>query len=336
MKIVIDAMGGDNAPKSVVDGVILAKKKYKSNIDFILCGKVEEIEKCLTVEQKGLFEIVDTREVIENDESPTVAMKTKKDSSLAVAFELLKENRADALISAGSTGAILVGGFTKIGRLHGVSRPALSPLLPTKTGKQVLILDVGANMDCKPINILHFAIMGSVYMNTNYDIESPRVGLLNVGTEEGKGNEFAKEAYQLLKAQTCLNFIGNMEARDIMSGKYDVVVADGFAGNVALKSIEGGVSLAMNEVKSAFRGIRGKIAAIFVYSRLKKSRTKLDYNKYGGSPVLGCKKIIIKSHGSSKAETIKACIEQALHLFESKFTEKIQGELKLLASSEQE
>lgn len=335
MKIVIDAMGGDTAPKSIVEGVLIAKKKYKDEIDFVLCGKEEEITKCLLPEQKNAFEIINAREIIENEESPTTAMKTKKDSSLSVAFDVLKDNRADALISAGSTGAILVGGFTKVGRLSGVSRPALSPLLPTKTGEKVLILDVGANMDCKPINLVHFAIMGSVYMNTNYDIESPRVGLLNVGTEEAKGNEISKETFNLLKEQKCLNFVGNMEARDIMSGKYDVVVADGFAGNVALKAIEGGVLLAMNEVKKALSGFKGKIAGLLIYSRLKKSRNILDYNKYGGSPFLGCKKIIIKSHGSSKTETIKACIDQAYHLYNSKFTEKIEGELKLNTSSEE-
>lgn len=335
MKIVIDAMGGDNAPKSVIDGAIQARKKHKNDIEFILTGKSEEINKYLTDEQKEFFEIVDAREIINNDESPTVAFKTKKNSSLAVAFDILKENKADALISAGSTGAILVGGFTKIGRLPGVSRPALSPLLPTTTGGQVLILDVGANMDCKPINLLHFAIMGSVYMNTNYNIEKPRIGLLNVGTEDGKGNEISKETFDLLKAQPNLNFIGNIEARDTLSGNYDVVVADGFAGNIALKSIEGGVTLALSEVKRAFKGIRGKIAGLLVFSKLKKSRNKLDYNKYGGSPFLGCKKIIIKSHGSSKAETIKASIEQAYHLYQSNFTEKIQNDLKLSNVSEE-
>lgn len=335
MKIVIDAMGGDTAPKSIVEGVLQAKRKYKDEIQFILCGKEEEITKHLQPEQKDAFEIINTREVIENEESPTVAIKTKKDSSLSVAFDVLKSNRADALISAGSTGAILVGGFTKIGRLKGVSRPALSPLLPTKTGEKVLILDVGANMDCKPINLVHFAVMGSVYMNTNYDIEKPRVGLLNVGTEEAKGNEISKETFNLLKEQPNLNFVGNIEARDIMSGNYDVVVADGFAGNIALKSIEGGVSLAMSEIKKALTGFRGKIAGLLIYPKLKKSRNLLDYNKYGGSPFLGAKKIIIKSHGSSKAETIKACIDQAYHLYQSKFTEKIEGELKLDTSSEE-
>lgn len=328
MKIVIDAMGGDNAPKAIIDGVKLALKKH-DDIQIILTGKKEILEPMVYESGLKAVEIVNATQIIENDESPTVAIKQKTDSSLMVAFEILREGKADAIISAGSTGAILAGGFTRIGRIQGISRPALAPILPTKNGGKVLLLDVGANMDCKPINLLHFALMGSVYMQTNYNIKEPRIGLLNVGAEEKKGNELTKETFDLLKNNEHINFLGNMEARYIMSGDYDVVVADGFAGNIALKAIEGGVGLALGEVKKAFSGVKGKIAGIFVASRFKKSKKILDYNKYGGSPFLGCKKIIIKSHGSSKAETIKACIEQAKHLYQAKFIEKVEGDLKL-------
>ncbi|MGI5842473.1 MAG: phosphate acyltransferase PlsX [Christensenellales bacterium] len=327
MKIVIDAMGGDNAPKAIVDGAVAALKKNK-DIEIILTGKSEQIFACLKDKTIERLSVVDAKKVITNNESPTQAFKEKTDSSLVKAYEILKNNEADALISAGSTGAILVGGFTKIGRIKGVSRPALSPLLPTKKGSQVLLLDVGANMDAKAINLLHFAIMGSSYMKACFDIHKPKVALLNVGTEDEKGNELTKEAFALLKEGNKINFVGNIEARDITSGDYDVIVADGFAGNVALKSIEGAVSLAMGEVKRAFKGIKGKLAAAFVFNRLRKSKTKLDYHKYGGSPFLGCKKIIIKSHGSSKAETIKASIHQAYDLYNSNYIEKLETELE--------
>ena len=335
MRIVIDAMGGDHAPKAIIDGVKKALKKHR-DIQIILTGKQEVLQPMLA--ERGItgVQIVPASQIIENDESPTVAIKQKTDSSLMVAFELLKEGKADALISAGSTGAILAGGFTRIGRISGISRPALAPVLPTKTGNGVLLLDVGANMDCKSMNLLHFALMGSVYMKANFGLENPRVGLLNVGAEEKKGNELTKEVYDLLKNEPNINFIGNMEARYIMSGDYDVVVADGFSGNVALKAIEGAVSLAMGEVKRAFKGVKGLVAGMFVSSRLKKSKGKLDYNKYGGSPFLGCKKIIIKSHGSSKPETIKACIEQALHLHETNYIQKVEGAFEALKDSNEE
>jgi glycerol-3-phosphate acyltransferase PlsX len=333
MKIVIDAMGGDYAPKAIVDGVKKACKKH-ADVNFVLVGDSQKITQILGEKKFDNLEIISTTQVVENNDIPTAVFKQKPDSSLAVAFDLLKN--ADALISAGSTGAILVGGFTKVGRINGVSRPALSPLLPTKKGGQVLLLDVGANMDCKSINLLHFAIMGSVYMQACYGIKNPRVGLLNVGTEEHKGNALIKEAFELLSNNAAINFVGNIEARDILMGNCDVVVADGFAGNVALKAIEGAVSLAMGEVKRAFGGFKGKLAGIFVFGKLKKSKKKLDYNQYGGSPFLGIKKIVIKSHGSSRSETVLASVDQAVALFNSNFIAKIQGELKLEQSSEQQ
>lgn len=326
MKIVIDTLGGDNAPQAIVEGANLALKKNE-DIEIVFTGNKTDILKFLNKEFENRTTIVETTQEVYNSDIPTAVFKEKPDSSLAVAFDILKENKADALISAGSTGAILVGGFTKIGRIKGVSRPALAPLLPTQTGGKVLLLDVGANMDAKSTNLYDFALMGASYMSLVFGIKQPKVALLNVGDEEEKGNELTKETFSLLKQEPKINFVGNIEARYIMSGKYDIVVADGFAGNVALKAIEGAVSLAVKEIKQTFKGVKGVLAGLFVNRRLKRFKAKLDYNKYGGSPFLGMKKIIIKSHGSSKAETIKNAIFQVYDLFKTNYIEKIEDEI---------
>ena len=322
MKIVIDAMGGDNAPDAIVNGAVSALKKYE-DLQIILTGKKEMIESSLKGFCCDRLFIEDCRETIQNDESPTTAIRQKTDSSLVKAFDILKQNKADALISAGSTGAILAGGYLKIGRIKGVSRPALAPILPTKNGKKVMLIDCGANVDSKPINLLDFAIMGSCYMKI-FGIENPSCALLSVGDEQGKGNELTKEAYNLLCDQSNkINFVGNKEARDLLAGVADIFVSDGFAGNVALKASEGAVSLAMSELKHAFGGFGGKLAALLIYKKLKKIKEKLDYNKYGGSMFLGCNAIIIKSHGSSNAETILKSIEQARNIYDNKIIEQI-------------
>lgn len=327
MKIVIDAMGGDNAPSEIVKGALLSLENIK-DLEIILTGNSQSIKTYLPSNYNDpRLEIVNCLEVIDNDESPTVAIKQKPDSSLVVGFDKLKIGEADAIISAGSTGAILTCGYLKIGRINGVSRPALAPLLPTKKGSKVLLIDCGANADCKSINLLHFAIMGSCYMEYLFDIEKPRVALLNVGSEDKKGNELAKESFELLKNAN-INFIGNIEARDITNDVCDVIVCDGFSGNIALKATEGAVSLAMNEVVNALKGFWGKIAGMMIYKKLKKSKIKLDYNKYGGSPFIGVKKIIIKSHGSSKAETIYACVKQAKSLYEKHVIDQIEKSIK--------
>lgn len=319
-------MGGDRAPKSVVEGSILALKKYP-NLQIVLTGNEELILPLLKGFSCERLSIVDCKQVIENNEVPTIAIKQKADSSLVKAFDMLKQNEVDALISAGSTGAILAGGYLKIGRIKGVSRPALAPILPTKNGKSVMLIDCGANVDSKPNNLLDFAVMGSCYMKI-FGIEKPRCALLSVGDEEGKGNELTKSAYDLLNDKSNgINFVGNKEARDLLSGDADIFVSDGFAGNVALKASEGAVSLAMKELKVVFGGILGKISGLLVYRKLKKVKAKLDYNKYGGSMFLGCKSIIIKSHGSSKAETILKSIEQAKSIYENKIIEQIANKM---------
>ena len=332
MKIILDAFGGDNCPDAIIDGIYLAQNEFK-DIEFIVTGNKEIIEKY--IEDKcykfNHLEIVDAPDVISCNDVPTVAIKTKKESSLVKAIELLKSDESvDALISTGSTGAILAGGFLRIGRIKGVSRPALCPVLPTATGKNVLLIDCGANADCKPINLCHFALMGSIYYKELFGVENPRVALLSNGTEDAKGNELYKATFPLLKKMP-INFVGNMEARDGLSGDYDVLVCDGFTGNVFLKATEGAVSLVMGELKSALNSsLIAKIGAGLSMKALKKVKNKLNYHKYGGSPFIGCNKTIIKSHGSSKAETIYASIVQAYKYQKANVNEKISEAIATL------
>lgn len=325
MKFVLDAFGGDNCPDAIIDGIYLAQKEYK-DVEFVVTGDKTVIEKYIE-EKKYKFEhleIVNAPGVISCNDVPTVAIRTKKESSLVVALDMLKKDETvNALISTGSTGAILTGGFLKIGRIKGVSRPALAPILPTKTGSNVLLMDCGANADCKPINLCHFALMGSIYYKELFGVENPRVALVNIGTEDAKGNELVKQTFPLMQ-KLPINFVGNMEARDALSGDYDVLICDGFTGNVLLKSTEGAVSLVMGELKSAFKSsLLSKIGAKLSMRALRKLKSKLDYHKYGGSPFIGCSKTIIKSHGSSKADTIYACISQAYKYESNKINEKI-------------
>lgn len=325
MKIVLDAFGGDYAPDCMIEGAIKSLKVYE-DIKIVLCGKKDILESKLKNYKYDMdrIEIVDAETVISNDDIPTEAIKNKKDSSLVCGFEYLKENEeAVALISTGSTGAILTGTLLKIGRIKGVQRPALAPFLPTKTGSNVLLLDCGANVDCKPEYLCQFAVMGSIYYTALLGKENPRVALLNIGTESTKGNAFYKQVHEMLKEMP-INFVGNMEARDITSGNYDVVVADGFDGNVALKATEGGCKLVLGELKAAIKSsFLAKIGALIMKKSLNKLAKKLDYNKYGGSIFLGAKKTVIKSHGSSKPETIFAAIKQAIEINKAGINNKI-------------
>lgn len=323
-KILIDVHGGDN-PEEVIKGAVLALNKME-NIKIMLVGEQKFIENVLENENfdKKRLEIVNTTEIITCEDVPTIAVKQKKDSSLCVGLDLLRKNDdIIAMISTGSTGAVLTGGFLKIGRIKGVSRPALCPLIPTVDNKQVLLIDCGANVDCKPINLCHFALMGKAYMQS-LGVENPRVALLNIGTEDEKGNEFTKKVFPVLK-QLPINFVGNMEARDLLSGKYDVVVTDGFNGNILLKSTEGAIktfnTLLKQEIKSRKLSLFG---ALFMKKSFKALKDRLDYEKHGGSPFLGCKKTLIKAHGSSKAYSIYQCVVQALKFSESSLNEKIE------------
>ncbi len=330
MKVVVDAFGGDNAPLEIVEGVKLALNKIKE-LEVILCGKEETLKPMIEGYQNRI-EIIDADEIIKNEDHPTLAIRQKKNSSLVRAYDILKE-RDDVigLVSAGSTGAVLAGAIMKIGRIKGISRPALAPILPTKKSSDVIIIDSGANIDCKPINLLHFALMGSAYYSIIYNKENPRVALLNNGSEEGKGNELAKESFPLLKGAP-INFIGNKEGGDFMSGDVDVMVADGFAGNALLKGTEGAVmavlSLMKHSIKSHFWS---KIGYIFMKKTFKELKGRIDIlNKHGGSPLLGCKKLVVKNHGSCKRNNICASIEQTIVLNDSKLINKIEEALAKL------
>ena len=330
MKIVVDIYGGDYAPVEIIKGAVLAVNQ-NPQIELVLTGKQEEIESELSLYNfdKSRIEIIDADDVITNDESPTTAIKTKKNSSLVVALDYTKTHEdVVGMVSAGSTGAVLTGCVLKIGRIKGISRPALAPILPTMDGGHVLLIDCGANMDCKPQYLAHFALMGTAYMQSVCGIEKPRVALLSVGVEDKKGNELTKEAFQLLKNMP-INFVGNMEARDILSGYYDVIVCDGFMGNVALKSLEGAVLGVMKMLfKELMGGFRTKLGAALAKPAFKKVRNTMDYTESGGAPFLGVEKVVIKSHGSSKAKSICASIEQVYQMASANLVENIREKLQ--------
>lgn len=316
MKIVVDAFGGDYAPSEIIKGAVMALNCEK-DVSLIICGKQDaiksELDKYGWDGQRA--EIIDAPEVITNDDTPTEAIKNKKNSSLIVALNTLKE-REDAVgfVSAGSTGAVLAGSIFILGRIKGVSRPALAPILPTVNGGNVLLIDCGANIDCKSANLIDFAIMGSAYMKHVYNIENPRVALLSNGVEDKKGNELNRESFKLLKELKGINFVGNMEARDCLSGNYDVLVTDGFAGNIALKSLEGTALSIFSLLKQQIKGFKAKIGALLMKSVFKGLFKKLDYNQSGGAPFLGVSKAVVKSHGSSKAKSICASILQVAQM----------------------
>lgn len=333
-KIVVDCFGGDFSPSVNVTGAIAALKENK-DISLILVGDetsiTRELESIKGVYDSNRVEIVDAKEVISCEEQPTEAIKTKTDSSMVRSFAVLRE-RADAMVSIGSTGALLVGSVLKIGRVKGVSRPALSPLLPTLDGGNVLFVDAGANADCKEINLVHFALMGSVYMQKILGVKNPRVALLSNGTEEIKGNELTKAVHELLKNYPALNFVGNIEARDILSGTCDVVVTDGFSGNICIKSMEGVAGAVFGKMKEEVgKSFIAKIGALFMKKSLRAVKNTLDYNKKGGAVFLGANKVIIKSHGSSKETAIKNAVLQAASACSGNLTEAIAESVKKYA-----
>ena len=303
-------------------------------LSLIFAGKEAEIEAVLKGRSydAGRVEILNAPEVISCEEEPTAAIKRKPDSSLCVGFRRLKEDEAvKGFVSAGSTGAFLVGATLKLGRIKGISRPALCPVLPTeKDGKQVLLLDAGANADCKPINLLQFALMGAAYAEAQ-GVVAPKVALLSNGTEDTKGNALNREVFPLLK-DAGINFVGNMEARDILSGETDVVVTDGFAGNVALKSLEGGIASLMAVMKQEIMStLKGKIGGLLLKDAFRAIKNKMDYNKQGGAVFLGVEKVVVKAHGSSKAVAVSNAVLQAAEAADRDIIGKIK--LKLADST---
>lgn len=312
IKIAVDAMGGDNAPGAVVEGCLEALNA-SANISIELCGPEQGLEVLLIGREydKARLHITPAKDVITNHDSPTLAIRRKTESSMVVAMDLLKNHQADAFVSAGSTGALLAGGIFRVGRIKGVDRPALAPILPTLTGAPCMLIDSGANVDCKPDYLRQFAIMGKAYLQGVLGVDRPKIGLLNVGTENEKGNELTKAAFPLLE-NAPIDFYGNIEARDGLSGEVQVIVADGFAGNVFLKATEGTVSLLFSLLKAAMQdGPIAKLGAAMIYPKLKTMKKKLDYQEMGGAVLLGVDGVMIKAHGSSSPKAFASAILQA-------------------------
>lgn len=327
-RIIIDAMGGDYAPKQQVLGCVNALRKDK-DLYLILCGDETQIKAELAQAGKydeSRLEIVHTTEVIGMEEIPTKAVKTKKDSSTVVAFRLLKEGRADGLVSSGSTGAVLTAGVLILGRIKGVSRPGLCPVIPNHKGTGTMICDCGANLECKPINLVHFALMASAYAEAAYGKKDPKVGLLNNGTEDHKGLPLHQEVNALLKQIDCINYAGNIEGRDIMYGDVDVVVCDGFTGNIATKSIEGcGKAVGTIMTREYKRNLWAKLRAALSMGIIKRIKGGLDYEACGGSVFLGLSKTVVKGHGNSRARGFAVCIEQAANAVRGDLVSKIKA-----------
>jgi glycerol-3-phosphate acyltransferase PlsX len=325
VKVALDAMGGDNAPHEIVKGAIDALSQ-RDNLYVYVVGRQDAINAELSKYSydKNRLEVIDAPEVIETAEPPVMAIRKKKDSSIVKAMNLVKDKTCDAFVSAGSSGAILVGGQVIVGRIKGVERPPLAPLIPTKDGVALLI-DCGANMDARPSFLVQFAKMGSVYMKYVMGIENPRVGIVNVGAEEEKGNALVKETFPLLKSCPDINFIGSIEARDIPLGGADVIVCDAFVGNAILKTLEGVGKMMIGMVKESLTAnLKSKIGALLIKDSLKNSLKRVDVSEYGGAPLLGLNGLVVKTHGSSKAGEIKNTLIQCITFKEQNINDKIK------------
>ncbi len=333
MKLIVDAFGGDNAPRESLKGC--AKAVHELGVEILLTGDEETIrnvagENGISLEKT---EIVNTTQVVDMDDDPMCVVKTKKDSSIAVGMRLLNEGAGDAFVSAGSSGAIVSGGTLIVKRIRGVRRVAFAPIMPKAEGFFMLI-DSGANNDCSPDMLRQFGIMGSAYMEKVMKIEKPRVGLVNVGVEEHKGSQTIREAYALLK-ETGLNFIGNVEAREIPADGADVIVADGFTGNVVLKLYEGVARELVNKIKGVFtKSLKNKLAAAMVLGDMKSFKKSMDYNEYGGAPLMGTRKPVFKAHGSSTEQTFYNALRLTKEYVESNAIEYIKEAIEALHEEE--
>lgn len=334
MKIAVDIFGGDNSPSALIDGCVDAAKLY-DDVEFVFTGDERIITDYMSEKGYGSsrISIIDAPETITCGEQPTVAIKRKKNSSLVKALELVASKEADAFVSAGSTGAMLAGATLIVRRIKGVKRPALAPVMPTVKGP-VLLIDCGANVDCKPNYLQQFAVMGSAYMKKVCGIDAPRVGLINNGAEAEKGNELTKSAYKLLE-NTDINFVGNCEARYTMTGDYDVLVCDGFVGNAVLKCTEGVARSVMSIMKQELMASPiTKLGALISKSGFKRVKKRMDYTEYGGAPLLGINGCIIKAHGSSNAKAITSAIGQARSYCIGDVTAAIQSGIEALPECE--
>lgn len=321
-KIAIDAMGGDNAPNEIIKGALDARREIEG-IEIVLLGQKEVIERELAKHGEKA-EVIDCPEVIHTGDKPLVAIRTMRNSSLIQGLLMVKDKSADAFVSAGSTGAVFAGALFNVGRIKGIDRPALAALLPTKEGKTML-LDIGANADCKDKYLIQFARMGRTYMKLVEGIENPRVGLINIGAEEEKGNELYREVHQMMKKDDNLNFIGNVEPREALNSAADVLVCDGFTGNVLLKTLEGMATYLFKNIKlELMRNLKTKIAAAILKKGFLNVKSKLDHKEYGGTPLLGVQGCVIKAHGSSDAYSFKRAIVQAKTYLDNDITNVIK------------
>lgn len=328
MKVIVDAMGGDNAPKEIIKGSIDAV--IESDIELILVGKEDLIYKELEQYDydKEKVEIIKASDIITNDDDPATAIRRKKDSSMVVGLNALKEGKGDAFISAGNTGAILAGGLFIVKRIAGIERAALTSIYPTLHGNALLV-DAGANVDCKSEYLKQFALMGSIYMENIMEIKNPKVGLINIGVEKTKGNALTKEAYDLLEASD-VNFIGNIEGRDIPQGVANVIVADGFVGNVVLKLTEGMASAIFSKLKDAFMtNTKTKVSAMLIKPQIQELKSMMDYREYGSAPLLGVSKPVFKAHGSSDAYAFKNGIKLLTNFHSKDITGIIEEKFKI-------
>ena len=327
MKIIVDAFGGDNAPLEIIKGCAMAVEEY--NFEILLVGDESKIRSVAAENNISLknISIAHADDVITMEDSPSDIMKSKKNSSMAEGLRRLKNNEGDAFISAGNSGALVVGATMIVKRIKGIKRPAFAPVMPKNKGSFMLI-DSGANVECRPEMLKQFAIMGSIYMENVMNVANPRVGLANIGVEDHKGTSLQQETFKILK-ETDINFIGNVEARDIPQDGADVVVADGFTGNIILKMFEGVAMTLMGKIKGLFtKNLKTKIAAALMLSDMKTLKKQIDYNEFGGAPIIGVSKPVFKAHGNAKAKTIKSALRLTALYVEGNVVSKIEEELK--------
>jgi len=325
MRIAVDAMGGDNAPQAIVEGSIRAAKDF-NDVTIVLYGDEAQIKQHLG-QEKSSIEVMHTTEKIEGDDDPVRAVRRKKDSSMVVAAKSVKNGENDALVSAGNSGALLTAGTLIVGRIKGIERPGLMTTFPAIVGEKdsFNFLDLGANSDSKPKNIEQYGILGTYYSKKIQGIQNPKVALLNNGTEKNKGNEVSKEAYELLNNNESIQFIGNIEARELLSGPADVIVVDGFTGNAVLKTIEGTVSALMSVMKNMIKesGIKGKLGGALLKDDLSNLKDQLDYSKHGGAVLIGVKAPVVKTHGSANADAVYSTIRQTRTMISSNIIEDL-------------
>ncbi|MBQ5796718.1 MAG: phosphate acyltransferase PlsX [Firmicutes bacterium] len=334
MRIIIDGMGGDNAPAEIVKGCVEAAKEISHEIWIV--GREDDINKELKKYKynKEQIKVIHAPEVIENCDAPVKAVRSKKESSMVIGLNLIKSGSGDVFISGGNTGALMAGGLFILGRIPGIDRPALASPYPIMGRGMSLLIDAGANAECKPNNLLEFGIMGSIYMEKVFDMEKPRVGLANIGAEETKGTTVVKAAHQMLKTSG-LNFVGNVEAREVPYGVCDVIVCDGFVGNTILKLTEGFALNVLGFVKKKFtEGIKSKMGAILLLDKVKEIKGAFDYSNYGGAPILGVKGPVVKIHGSSNANAVKHGILKAIPFAEGKVVQIVEEAVLALEEAE--